>query len=330
MALKARYIGIAQVVLFSLWLLGGCSSVREAPDITTLYDYQLMDSGNGRPLTLTALVPKLADRDVIFIGEFHGNHASHLLEAQLQALLYQQRPQQILSMEQFERHQQPLLSRYLDGEIGEAYLINEAPAWENYAGSYRPLVEFAKQHLLPVVAANAPGDIIRCIGRHGDAYINRLPPEERRWIAEAPFADIPEYAERFRDWMQNARHLSDEQAHNSYLAQLTRDNTMAESIAKALQEHPGYQLIHINGTFHSQSGSGTVAALKRLLPALKIAVITPIHVDSPATAAVNQEELAQGDFVYLLQAQPAKYVNADYRKQMLQRAFKRAETKSCH
>jgi uncharacterized iron-regulated protein len=328
MALKTHYTAIP-ILLFSLLLLSGCNSVRQASAVTTLYDYQLMDSSNSAPLSLAALAPKLADRDVIFIGEFHGNHASHLLEAQLQALLYQQRPQQILSMEQFERHQQALLNRYLDGEIGEAYLINEAPAWENYAGSYRPLVEFAKQHLLPVVAANAPGDIVRCIGRHGDAYINRLPSDERGWIAVTPFADIPEYAERFQDWMQTVRHLSEEQAHNSYLAQLTRDNTMAESIANALQAHPGSQLIHINGTFHSQNALGTVAALKRLRPALKIAVITPIHVDSLQTAAVNAEDLAQGDFVYLLQAQPAKYVNADYRKQMLQRAFKQAETKSC-
>ncbi len=70
-------------------------------------------------MSLQTLVESLKDVDVVFIGEFHGNQASHLLEAQLQAKLYQQRPNQVVSLEQFNRDQQAILNRYLDGEIGE-------------------------------------------------------------------------------------------------------------------------------------------------------------------------------------------------------------------
>lgn len=317
--------------------LGGCSSTppqpgTQAPTPATLYDYRLLDQ-RGQTLTLPQLADALRDYDVVFLGEFHGNHAAHLLQAQLQAALYARRPQQLLSMEQFERQQQALLDRYLDGEIGEAYLINEAPAWDNYAASYRPLVEFAKQHLLPVVAANAPGDIVRCIGRHGETYPQRLPANERGWIAATPFADIPGYEATFDDWLQQNRALSPQKARNSFLAQLTRDNTMAESIVRALQAYPGYQVLHLNGAFHSQNRQGTVAALTRLMPSLKIAVLTPLHSATLDTATLTPEDLAQdlaqGDFVYLLQPQPPQYVHADYRRQRLQQAFKQADTKSC-
>ncbi|MDG6778605.1 ChaN family lipoprotein [Thiomicrorhabdus sp. zzn3] len=305
------------------------TSQAQAPTLTTLYDSILIDTHRKTPISLPDLVKALKDSDVIFIGEFHGNHASHFLQAQLQARLFQQNPKQILSMEQFERDQQTILNRYLDNEIGEAHLINEAPAWENYAASYRPLVEFAKQHWLPVVAANAPVSIVRCIGRQGEAYLAKLDATERRSIADRPFADIPGYQETYQAWLSGARHLSGNRMHNSFLAQLSRDNTMAESIARALADHPDHQVIHLNGAFHSDYGLGTVAALKRLRPDLNITVISPIAVDNPQQPNYPQIELNKGDYLYLIQPQPEKYRSVPYRQKVMTRLFKQAKEKPC-
>lgn len=82
----------------------------------------------------------------------------------------------VLSMEQFTRDAQPLMDDYLTGKIGEQYLIQKANAWPNYESDYRPLVEFAKSQQLPVIAANAPKPIVRCIGRVGIDYLDRLSP----------------------------------------------------------------------------------------------------------------------------------------------------------
>ncbi|MDG6774384.1 ChaN family lipoprotein [Thiomicrorhabdus sp. ZW0627] len=316
-------------------LLSACATLPDnsAPKplapLNTAYDYDLLDSRTQQPISVTALADLLKDSDVVFIGEFHGNQASHLLESQLQNALYQLNPKQILSMEQFERQQQTILDRYLDDEIGETYLINEAPAWENYAGSYRPLIEFAKQRLLPVVAANAPTDIVRCIGRQGGGYVNKLPKEQRSWIADEPFADIADYKQKYQDWIQQVRHLSTKDAKKSYQAQIVRDNTMAESILKALRDNPGYQVIHTNGAFHSNDHLGTVAALHRMAPDLKISVISPIHTDTPQHPQPAPEDFLQGDYIYLLQAQPAKYVDAAYRNKIMKRIFKQADSKPC-
>lgn len=305
------------------------------PSLNTLYDYHLIEAQSNKTIAFDQLVKQLKSKDVIFIGEFHGNHASHLLEAQLQAALYQNRPNQILSLEQFNRDQQPILNRYLDNMIGEKTLIKEAPAWPNYAGSYRPLVEFAKQQFLTVIAANAPADIVRCVGRQGKDYLGKLSLSERTLVAQEPFVTTPAYTEKFNQFLAgkmgttpSAIHKKD-RPNNSYLAQLLRDNTMAETINQALQRSPDAQVLHVNGAFHSNEYLGTVAALKRLNPSLDIAVISPVRVADPQTPSYLSSDLTLGDYLYLIQAQPVAYIQAAKRQAAFKAMFDNAAQKPC-
>jgi len=318
-------------------LLSGCQTLptldtspeQEPQALAHSYDFRLYQAPN-QPITVLELAQQLKEIDVVFIGEFHGNHASHLLQMQLQAALFQLRPEQVLSMEMFERHQQPVLNRYLDGEVGEKYLINEAPAWPNYAGSYRPMIEFAKHNFLPVIAANAPGDIVRCIGQYGQSYLDVLPTDEKAKIAKNSFLNDEAYQTKFYEFMEEMRHgkMNDERKANSYAAQLTRDNTMAESILQALDDHPQAQVIHLNGSFHSAEHLGTVALLKQRRPDLKVAVITPIRVNNPEAPKLTQDDLNKGDYLYLIQPQPEEYLDASYRRQAMQNMFANSKDKA--
>lgn len=342
-----RALGFLTFLSASL-LLTGCahfplqldqaSPARTLPDLPalkTLYEYRLIEAQNNKPITLNQLAKQLKDKDVIFIGEFHGNQASHLLEAQLQAALYQQRPKQILSMEQFNRDQQAILNRYLEGSIGEKTLIKDAPTWPNYAGSYRPMIEFAKQQFLPVVAANAPAQTVRCVGRQGTDYLQKLSHAERNLIAKDPFHSTPAYNEKFQQFLADqmgpthSTKKSESPPSNRYMAQLLRDNTMAESINRVLQQSPEAQVLHLNGAFHSNNALGTVAALKRLNPSLDIAVISPVRVTDPEKPTYSQVDLTLGDFIYLIQSQPADYVQASKRQAAFKAMFTHAAQKPC-
>ena len=139
----------------------------------------IVDADTGDILTVAELARQLANTDVVVTGEYHGHHASHLLQARLQQALYRHHPRQTLSTVQFNLNHQDALGAYLAGQTGETEMIEDAGAWENYKGSYRPLVEFAREHQLPVVAANAPADIVRCVGREGMDYLQRLPDAQR-------------------------------------------------------------------------------------------------------------------------------------------------------
>ncbi len=293
------------------------------------YDFQIIDSQMLKPLTVSQLAHALKDFDVVFIGEAHSNHASHLFEMQLMAELHTLRPNQVLSLEMFNRDQQTILNRYLDGEIGEVYLKVKAPTWSNYVAAYRPLVEYAKQHFIPVIAANASGDIVRCIGREGEDYLKKLSEEEREFIAQSPFIDNAKYRKRYMEFLDNARKLDDDAKEKSYLAQLSRDNTMAESLYRAWQDNPEAQIIHINGSFHSDFYLGTVAALKARAPQLTIAVIAPITQETPEHPQYSDEDLTKGQYLYLIPEQPEQYVDRSYRQKNHQAMFEKAKQKPC-
>lgn len=233
-------------------------------------------------------------------------------------------------MEMFNRDQQTTLDEYIDGFIGEQTLIDEAPAWPNYKASYRPSVEFAKQHFLPIIAANASGDLVRCIGSQGEGYLDKLDNTEKQWIAQQPFAEIAGYEDKFFGFMQRANHSGNsDRARNTYLAQLTRDNTMAESILNAMQQHPEFKVIHLNGSFHSENHLGTVGALKRMAPELNIKVITPIYADELSEAKLDNKR--SDDYYYVINPQPIEFVQSENRRKAHQRMFEnsRKKAKAC-
>jgi uncharacterized iron-regulated protein len=324
-------------ILFFIALvsLTGCATQQKASSdlqskaFVSLYDYQLFDQ-QFKPVDLHSLTQEVAQSDVVFIGEYHGNHASHLLQMQLLSGIHQLAKQDnrsvILSMEMFERDQQDSLDDYLYSVVGERYLMNEVPAWPNYQGSYRPLVEYAKKHDIPVIAANAPAHIVRCIGSLGAQHTEQLDQEQRAWIAQQPFLDLPDYRTKFYEFMDSNKRITEEQKERSYLAQLARDNTMAESISHAFIDHSNALVVHLNGSFHSEERLGTAGLLAQMQPDLNIKIITPMRVDESQFPPKDRD--SKDDFYYRVQPQPDEFVDPDYKRQYRQKMFEKAGQKA--
>ncbi|ENM5750682.1 ChaN family lipoprotein [Vibrio mimicus] len=259
------------VAALSLTLsLIGCASTPS--DISTFYDYQLA-TPKGERISIQNLPADIENADVILIGEWHTHAGIHRFQTDLLKQMVENGHPMTLSMEQFARDAQSVLDEYLAGEIGEQYLIQKANAWPNYESDYRPLVEFAKSQQLPIIAANAPKPIVRCIGRVGIDYIERLTPDQRQWIAaEINTQDSP-YKSIF---MASMHHGNPAQNENQFAAQVTWDETMAESIVRYLRTNPERKVLHIAGMFHTQQGLGTAASILRRNPNLKVVIITPV------------------------------------------------------
>ncbi|MBD2857487.1 ChaN family lipoprotein [Spongiibacter sp. KMU-158] len=327
----ARPFRVVAILLSSALLLSACSLFPRSKDVqpdkplrslSTAYDYQLLGA-DLKPLRLRSLVKQLASRDVIFIGEWHDNHASHLLQMRLLERLYTEAQKSgrelVLSMEMFNRDRQAVLNRYLKNEVGERRLINDAEAWSNYIGSYRPLVEFARENQIPVLAANAPSAMVHCIGRLGKNYIDQLDAAEKPLLAKQPFADVLGYKSKFVREMGGSAHVPENQLDNSYLAQLARDNTMAETIVAAKDAKPNLLVVHINGSFHSEDFLGTAGAVRERRPEFSIAVVTPLARDR--LDSLSQTQRHDGEFYYLANPAPAEFVDESYRKQVIGKMF---------
>lgn len=311
----------------SLMMLSGCALSPDSAPVHTFYDSTVHNHRN-QAITLTELARELAPADVVIIGEFHGHQGAHLLQARLQAALHQQRPDQVLVMEAFETDTQPAIDRYLAGELGESELIEDARGWENYRGSYRPLMEYARHHGLPVRAANAPVDLVRCVGQQGKSYVGTLEPEHRQALPDQPFPQVAGYRERFFDQLQG-EHASEDGNHsrqleNTYQAQLLRDSTMAATVLDALNEAPRRQALMIVGSFHSDQRQGMVAILEQLTPQLEVRVLTPVLAESDTSP-----EVAAGDYWYQLWPLPTRFHDVQRERNHLTEAFRNRPTPDC-
>lgn len=232
-----------------------------------------------------------------------------------------------LSLEQFERDVQTSLDSYMAGDIGEEAFRERTRAWDNYPVSYRPLVEYAKDHRLPVIAAEAPTMVIRCVGQEGASFLERLRPEQRGWAAaKLNLIDGP-YKEKYmrfaqgdgahgehNDKAQKQPSAPSDAALRNFAAQVTRDDTMAESIYLHMQQNPGRKLVHLNGNFHSESFLGTAERLALRDPSLKIAVVNPIQVKDSNDLRVSVEDAKTDTFVLLIRSAPKSYASADEMK----------------
>ncbi len=300
--------------IFSMILLG-CSATPKQY-VSTFYDYQLY-SPQANAINIQQLPASIKSADVILVGEWHTHSGIHHFQTDLLESLSQQSDTIALSMEQFARDKQAVVNEYLSGKIGEQMLIKNGNAWPNYESDYRPLIELAKSKNLDVIAANAPKPIVRCIGREGLGYVNKLTHKERTYIAENIDTGSSPYKYKF---MSSLHHGTSEQSENQYAAQVTWDETMAESITEYLKENPGTTVLHIAGKFHTEQGLGIKASLLKRNPNLNVIVITPTH---DMITDIGQ------DFRLNVLELPTRYVQLENRKAAYQHLSVRNETLTC-
>ncbi|KHE16146.1 iron-regulated protein [Aeromonas hydrophila] len=297
--------------LFTLpLLLAACATTAPVNDAGTLYHYQLK-APQGEVLTLEQALARVAGADIVLVGELHTHPAVHLLQARMLAGLAADGRPLVLSMEQFSRADQPVLDAYLAGRIGEAALIRDGNAWPNYQSDYRPLVEFAKAHHLPVIAANAPKPLVSCVGQEGPAWLDQLPASRRSQLARTLTLGDDPYRQKF---MASLHHGDADSNARRFAAQTSWDDTMAESMVDYLRSHPGRRIMHIAGNFHVEGGLGLASRIASRNPDLKVALVVP---ELTAQQAGDGQAAAGrvADVRVGIAPLPERWLNADEMKQ---------------
>jgi uncharacterized iron-regulated protein len=262
---------------------------------------RVFDSAASQFTDFESMVAAIARADVVFVGEQHDDPNTHRLERALLDGLARRRGDIILSLEMFERDVQNRLDQFRTGRLPEAEFLAASRPWPRYATDYKPLVGLAIERQWPVIAANIPRPIASEISKGGlDVLLNKG-ESEMEWVAhdwECPTGD--EYYRRFVEVMKG--HTAPAEMDRFYAAQCLKDETMAESIAKAWSAAAGSKagtrplVVHYNGSFHSDYGLGTAARVKRRLPNAKTAVVTMIPVANLDTVATT-DHLRKGDYL---------------------------------
>lgn len=271
-------------------LLTGCQSV--APPAP--HGHKAVRSSHGtaqhRPVTppeatkavdlsalanLEQIIPRLADKRVVFVGEIHDRFDHHLNQLEIIRRLHALDPDLSIGMEFFQQPFQRHLDDYIAGKLDERELLRNTEYYQRWRLDYRlyaPILQFAREKGIPLVALNLPKEINHKVARGG---LDSLTDEERAQIPTDIDRSDPKYRERLKAIFD--QHPKGDTSNFEYFleSQLLWDEGMAERAARYLKEHPGRRMVILAGGGHLIYGAGIPRRLTR-----RIAMDTAIVLNS--------------------------------------------------
>ncbi|MFN4313094.1 MAG: ChaN family lipoprotein [Chitinophagaceae bacterium] len=249
--------------------------------------YVLYDS-KGKKVSYKKMIRLLARQDFVLFGEFHNNPISHWLQMEVTKDCDRSRDL-VLAFEMLEQDNQDAVDLYLKGSINQKGLDSAARLWNNYKTDYAPLVNYAKDQKIPVVASNVPRRYASLVFSGGLEALDTLPASVKAWIAPLPIAYDPELPgyKKMKEMMPG--HGGD----NLPKAQAIKDASMAHFSLKAYQ--PGKLVIHFNGAYHSDNYEGILWYLRKEAPQLKYSTITTVSQKDIHKLA--KENIGRADFI---------------------------------
>jgi uncharacterized iron-regulated protein len=252
------------------------------------------------------MLAEAAKADVVFVGEQHDDPNTHRLELAILEGLARRKTDAVLSLEMFERDVQEPLDHFVMGHLPEEEFLKASRPWPRYQTDYKPLVDFAIAKSWPVVAANVPRPLASEVAKGGREVLEAKTADERKLFApELRCPTDDDYFERFAEAM-GAHPGSDDAAKRQtteryYYSQCLKDETMAESIARAVTSDAAAGrkrvVVHFNGAFHSDFGLGTAERTRRRLPGRRVVVITMMPVADLDAVSPDKEDRKRADFL---------------------------------
>ena len=103
------------------------------------------------------ILADLIGREVLLLGEQHDDADHHQWQLQVLAGLHALRPDMVIGFEMFPRRLQPVLDRWVAGELSVKEFLRQAEwekVWNTPPELYLPLFEFARLNRIPMLALN--------------------------------------------------------------------------------------------------------------------------------------------------------------------------------
>jgi hypothetical protein len=188
----------------------------------------------------------------------------------------------VVGFEMFTRRAQPVLDRWVAGEIDQHALVEQS-GWEEKgslpADLYFPLFHFSRMHDVRMLALNIERDTVTRISARG---WQQLSASEREGVS-APAAAAPAYEEMLAAAYAEHAHQGDGEDHGraerGFIdAQLAWDRAMAEALHAAANARPDALVIGVIGAGHLEHGYGVPHQLADL-GSDDVATLLPWDVD---------------------------------------------------
>lgn len=318
---KLFQVAAAGLIVAVLAASTGCTSGSRAADSSAITlsppdpaiakqgrTVKVFRGADGAAVDWESLVSAAAGADAVVIGENHGHKLGLAFASDLWADVLSRRDQAVLSMEFFERNEQSRLDDYLKGLWDEPAFLKATRRTTDavYPPGHRSMVEAARAHARPVIAANAPRVYVTAARRNAYEKLNSLTPEQRRMFRIPDELPTGKYRTDFDALMSNPAMVS----HNgpptketpeelrsrldaAFRAQSLWDWTMADSVAHAIDQD-GRPVVHVVGRFHSDFAGGLVQALRKLRSSTAVTTVSVVDAWSDVLQPADRD---RADFV---------------------------------
>ena len=215
--------------------------------------------------TVERIIPALAGKRVVFVGEQHTRYDHHLTQLEIIRRLHAMHPQLAIGIEAFQQPFQQHLDEYIAGTISEQEMLEATEYYRRWRMDYRlyaPILRYAREQQLPVVALNLPVELTRKVGQVG---LEGLEQEDRDRLPALIDRSDAAYEQRIRAVFRRHPNDSGQEFAHFLEVQLLWDEGMAERAAGFLEANPEHHMVILAGIGHLANGSGIPRRLTRRL-----------------------------------------------------------------
>jgi len=256
----------------------------------------LLAACSGRPVRLNSseqvavakMMADLGQARVVFVGEFHDQRDHHLLQLAVIKELQRQGKDLAIGLEMFDLEKQPILDEWVKGGMPlQEFVSRYQKGWNISWAEYDSILLFARNNSVPLLALDAPPDIVRLVTHGGSALLG---PEA---IGRLPGGTTTTMLPSYRKFMASAfrtHEIPDSMFDNFCAAQGLRNSTMAKRISSYLQQQPGKVMVVIAGVGH---------VMRRAVPAAVAGEGLTLRIVIPQVEGLY-EELDSDDMDYFV------------------------------
>jgi len=215
---------------------------------------------------IDAIMPALAQHRVVYIGETHSRYDHHVAQLRIIEALYRDDPDMAIALESFQQPFQQALDDYIAGDIDENTMLRRSEYYQRWGYDYRlyqPILRFAREHQIPLIALNVPKELTARVGKLGLAG---LEPEERARLPGDLDTSDDAYRKRLQTVFEEHQGKTGRAFERFYEVQLLWDEGMAARAADYLRTHPERRLVVLAGAGHLNAAAAIPARLQRRLP----------------------------------------------------------------
>jgi uncharacterized iron-regulated protein len=202
----------------------------------------------------------VSGKRIVYVGEYHDRVSNHAVQLEVIRDLNRKNKKIAIGMEMFQRPFQKVLDDYIAGTIDERAMLKGTEYFKRWGfdyNLYRPVLTFAREEKIPVIALNIRREIIDKVSKGG---IDSLSEEEKKEIPpQMDFSD-EDYEGRLREIFLAHNGSKENNFDFFYQSQILWDESMSQSVDDFLKGRPDFQkdgqVVVIAGSGHLSFGSG--------------------------------------------------------------------------